>query len=422
MTELTRDAARDLDAADPQSAQRDGFHIPPHSDGTPSVYLTGNSLGLQPARTEAMLLEELADWRRLGVEGHLEATRPWLPYHEQLTPLLAELVGAEAQEVVAMNTLTVNLHLLLVSFYRPSGRRRKLLIEQPAFPSDRYAAESQVRHHGLDPADALLEIGPRAGEDHIRMEDLAALIEREAEELACILWPGVQYYSGQAFDLAEITRLGHAVGATVGFDLAHAAGNLELALHDAGCDFASWCSYKYLNGGPGAIAGAFVHARHAGAELPRFAGWWGHDKATRFRMGPTFVPLAGAEGWQLSNPPILSMTPVLASLQVFREAGGMAALRERSLRLTAYWERLIKERLDGRVAILSPADPAQRGCQLSLRIIAPGHEGKAVFQRLQAAGVIADWREPDVIRIAPVPLYNRFEEAHDFVERLEAAL
>lgn len=425
---LNLEAVRRLDAEDPLARFRDDFHIPPTADGEPTIYLCGNSLGLQPARTEAMLLEELADWRRLGVEGHLHGRRPWLPYHEQLAPLLAELVGAEPGEVVAMNTLTVNLHLLMVSFYRPEGRRRKLLIEQPAFPSDRYAAESQVRFHGLDPADALIEVGPREGEDTIRMEDIAAAIDAAGDELACILWGGVQYYSGQAFDLAEITRLGHAVGATVGFDLAHATGNVELALHDADCDFAAWCSYKYLNGGPGAVAGAFVHARHGAAfDLPRFAGWWGHDKSTRFKMGPEFVPMAGAEGWQLSNPPIFSLTPVLASLTVFQEAGWMPALRAKSLKLTGLTADLIRERLADRVAILTPADADQRGCQLSLRIISKDGDsgsggGRAVFDRLIASGVIADWREPDVIRIAPVPLYNSYADAWRFVMRLDQAL
>jgi kynureninase len=420
---LDLNAARRLDAADPLARFRDAFHIPRTEPGEDSIYLCGNSLGLQPVRTEAMLAEELADWRALGVDGHLHGRRPWMPYHENLTGLLADLVGAAPGEVIAMNTLTVNLHLLLVSFYRPAGRRRKLLIEKPAFPSDRYAAESQIRFHGLDPADALVEVGPREGEDHIRAEDIEAAIAGAGDELACILWGGVQYYSGQAFDLAEITRQGHAVGATVGFDLAHAAGNIELALHDSGCDFAAWCSYKYLNGGPGAVAGAFVHARHSDAfDLPRFAGWWGHDKATRFRMGPEFVPMAGAEGWQLSNPPILSLTPVLASLQIFQDAGGMTALRRKSLALTAFMADAVGVRLADRVSILTPMDPDQRGCQLSLRIIQAGADGRAVFDRLVASGVVADWREPDVIRIAPVPLYNRFVDAHAFVQRLEAAL
>jgi kynureninase len=420
---LSLEGARALDAADPLARFRSEFHIPKAESSEDCIYLCGNSLGLQPARTETMLLEELADWREFGVEGHLHARRPWLPYHENLTDLLAELVGAEPNEVIAMNTLTVNLHLLLVSFYRPSGRRRKLLIEKPAFPSDRYAAESQVRFHGLDPADALVEVGPREGEDHIRAEDIAAAIADAGDELACILWGGVQYYSGQAFDLAEITRQGHAVGAVVGFDLAHAVGNLDLALHDSGADFAAWCSYKYLNGGPGAVAGAYVHSRHAESfDLPRFAGWWGHDKASRFKMGPQFVPMSGAEGWQLSNPPILSLTPVLASLELIREAGGMAALRAKSLKLTDLMARLLESRLAGRVAILTPDDPHQRGCQLSLRIIQAGTDGRAVFDRLVAAGVVADWREPDVIRVAPVPLYNSFEDAHAFVDRLATAL
>ena len=415
-----QDHARSLDDRDPLSALRDRFHIPPGPDGE-SVYLCGNSLGLQPVAAAGLIEEELAAWRELGVHGHMRGRRPWMPYHENLTELTAELVGAEPVEVVTMNTLTVNLHLFMVSFYRPEGERRKLLIERPAFPSDRYAAESQVRFHGLDPDDALLEIGPREGEDSIREEDLAALIEREGREIALVMLPGVQYYSGQAFDIAAVTRLAHAQGCRVGWDLAHAAGNLELSLHEDGPDFATWCSYKYLNGGPGAVSGAFVHSRHAeDPSLPRFAGWWGHDKDSRFRMGPEFRPIPGAEGWQLSNPPILSMTPLLASLELFREAGGMRALRERSERLTGYLADLIDARLAGRVVSLTPSDPGARGCQLSLRIITG--DGRAVFDRITARGVVCDWREPDVIRVAPVPLYNRFEDCWRFVRLLEEAL
>lgn len=412
--------ARSLDAEDTLSAFRSRFHIPPGPDGD-CIYLCGNSLGLQPVAAAALIEEELEAWRELGVHGHMTGRRPWMPYHENLTGLTAELVGAEPGEVVTMNTLTVNLHLMMVSFYRPEGRRRKLLIERPAFPSDRYAAESQVRFHGLDPADALLEIGPREGESAIRDEDLFGLLDREGEEIALVMLPGVQYYSGQAFDIEGITRSARARGCAVGWDLAHATGNLELSLHDWGPDFASWCSYKYLNGGPGAVSGAFVHSRHARDDaLPRFAGWWGHDKTTRFRMGPEFVPMVGAEGWQLSNPPILSMTPLIAALGLFREAGGMTTLRSRSERLTAYLEALLMAVLPDRVEQLTPSEPDRRGCQLSLRI--RSGDGRAVFDRITAEGVVCDWREPDVIRVAPVPLYNTHVDCWRFVSLLADAL
>lgn len=418
--DLTAAGAATLDAADPLRGWREHFAIPKQANGEPEIYLCGNSLGLQPDTTERYLREELEDWRKFGVKGHFGARRPWMPYHEELTTQTSHLVGARETEVVNMNTLTVNLHLMMVSFYRPDAKRYKLLIEKPAFPSDRYAAESQVRHHGLDPADALLEIGPREGETLIRDEDLYALIEREGDSLALIMLPGVQYYSGQVFDMAEITRRGHAVGANVGFDLAHAVGNLELALHDWNVDFAVWCNYKYMNGGPGAVAGCFVNERHAtNTDLPRFAGWWGHDKGTRFKMGPEFHAMPTAEGWQLSNPPIMGLAPVLASLEIFEQVG-MHALREKSLKLTGFLEALIKDRLHDRVEIITPAEPERRGCQLSLRI--RSGSGRKVFDILEERGVTGDWREPDVIRIAPVPLYNSFDDVYRFVEILDAAL
>lgn len=416
-----REDARRLDAADPLRAFRDRFHIPPHGDGD-CVYLCGNSLGLQPVDAATLVNEELDDWRRLGVEGHFRARRPWMPYHGQLAEPLAGLVGADPGEVVCMNTLTVNLHLMMVSFYRPTAERYKLLIERPAFPSDRYAAESQVKYHGYAPDDALLEIGPRDGESAIRMEDLADLIEREGPRIALVMLPGVQYYSGQLFDMAAITELARRQGCAVGYDLAHAVGNVPLALHDWGADFAVWCSYKYLNAGPGAVAGCFVHARHARAfDLPRFAGWWGHEEATRFRMGPEFVPMGGAEGWQLSNPPILSMTPLIASLALFHEAG-MDRLREKSLRLTGYLERLLDDALPDDIHVFTPREVDSRGCQLSLALAHGPERGRRVFDRLTEAGVICDWREPDVIRVAPVPLYNRFEDVHRFVGILRETL
>ncbi|HUO81751.1 MAG TPA: kynureninase, partial [Gammaproteobacteria bacterium] len=326
----------------------------------------------------------------------------------------AALVGAEPLEVVHMNTLTVNLHLLMVSFYRPDPGRYRILIEKPAFPSDRYAAESQVRFHGFDPAEALIEIGPRDGEHYIRDDDIIELIEREGRSIALVLLPGVQYYSGQLFDLLAIARTARAQGCVVGLDLAHAAGNVPLRLHDWNVDFAAWCNYKYLNAGPGAVAACFVHARHARRfDLPRFAGWWGHDKATRFQMGPEFSPMAGAEGWQISNPPILSLAPLIASLEIFQRAG-LDALREKSRALTGFLEYLLRARLAERVDILTPRDPASRGCQLSLRC----RGGRSLHGALEHNGIVGDWREPDVIRVAPVPSYNTFGEVFRFVETL----
>lgn len=419
-TPFTLDAARSLDQADPLAGWRAAFHIPPAPDGGDCLYFTGNSLGLQPRAVRELLQQELDDWARLGVQGHTEARRPWMPYHENFTELNARLVGAKPHEVVQMNSLTVNLHLMMVSFYRPTADRPAILIEKPAFPSDRHAAASQIRFHGFDPDTDLIEIGPREGEGNIRREDLMALIEEQGHRIALVLLPGVQYYSGQVFDMAAITKAAQARGARVGFDLAHAAGNIPLQLHDWGVDFAAWCSYKYLNGGPGAIAGCFVHERHAEDEsLPRFAGWWGHDKSSRFRMGPEFHPIAGAEGWQLSNPPILAMTPVLASLRIFDEVG-MEALREKSLKLSDTLLAWLDERLPDAVDIITPRDEQQRGCQLSLRL--KNGNGRKVFEALERDGVICDWREPDVIRIAPVPLYNRFEDLYHFVARLEKAI
>jgi len=414
------DAAR-LDACDPLAGFRARFHIPPHGDGD-CVYLCGNSLGLQPKTAVRYLQEELEAWARFGVEGHFRGKRPWQDYHEQFAAPLAALTGAREDEVVCMNGLTVNLHLLMASFFRPTATRYKLLIERAAFPSDRYAAVSQLRFHGLDPDEALLEVGRRAGETALRDEDIAAAIRAAGDALALVLLPGVQYLSGEALDIAQLSAEAHAIGALAGWDLAHAIGNVPLELHDANADFAAWCSYKYLNGGPGAVAGAFVHARHGNdPALPRFAGWWGHDKAARFRMGPDFVPIPGAEGWQLSNPPVLGMAALLASLEIFT-AAGMARLREKSLALTGLLERRLGETLPGQLEILTPRDPARRGCQLSLRLRDGAEAGRAVYTRLGAAGIVCDWREPDVIRVAPVPLYNRYEDIERFVAALAGAL
>ena len=410
--------AQALDRADPLASFRQRFHIPQH-DGKDEIYLCGNSLGLQPRDTQRYMLEELEDWQRLGVKGHFDGRRPWMPYHEFATERTARLVGAKPIEVVNMNSLTVNLHLMMTSFYRPTRERHKLLIERGAFPSDRYAVESQVRLHGYDPDQSLIELTSRSGDAFIPVEEIEALLAAEGGRIALVMLPGVQYYSGQAFDLKRIAAAAHKAGCRVGFDLAHAVGNLALQLHDSGADFAVWCNYKYLNSGPGAVAGCFVHERHAKAfDLPRLAGWWGHDKSTRFRMGPEFVPMAGAEGWQLSNPPVLGLAPLLASLELFDEAG-MPALREKSVKLTGYLEFLLKEKLAEHIDILTTADPEQRGCQLSLRLHKGRDAARRVFEELEAAGVTGDWREPDVIRVAPVPLYNTYMDVFRFVEILE---
>lgn len=413
--------AAELDARDPLAGFRKRFHVPQHLDAD-CVYFCGNSLGLQPKAAADYLEEELEAWRRFAVEGHFRGKRPWKDYHEQFAAPLANLAGAREDEVVCMNGLTVNLHLMMVSFFRPARQRCRLLIERAAFPSDRYAAISQLHFHGLDPAEALVEVAPRPGESALRDEDIAKAIREAGDTLALVLLPGVQYLSGETLDIAGLTAEAHAVGALAGWDLAHAIGNLPLDLHNADADFATWCSYKYLNGGPGAVAGAFIHARH-GNDLGqhRFAGWWGHDKAARFRMQPDFSPIPGAEGWQLSNPPVLGMAALLASLEIFMEAG-MARLREKSLALTGLLERRLDESLSGEVEILTPREPARRGCQLSLRLRDGAAAGREVYARLGEAGIVCDWREPDVVRVAPVPLYNRYQDVEQFVAALGKAL
>jgi len=417
--EAGREFAAHMTATDPMTSYRKRFHIPRKRDGSDAVYLCGHSLGLQPKTARAYIEQEMKDWERLGVEGHFQAQNPWMPYHEMLTASMARLVGANADEVVVMNSLTVNLHLLMATFYRPSAQRHKILIEANAFPSDRYAVASQIRFHGYDPADSLIEIGPRSGETNIRTEDIEALIEAEGERIALILFPGVNYYSGQAFDCDRITKAGHAKGCVVGFDVAHAAGNLPLKLHQWDVDFAAWCSYKYLNSGPGGVGGCFVNERHARkTSLPRFAGWWGHDKESRFRMGPEFQAIASAEGWQLSNPSILALAALRASMDIFDEAG-MERLRAKSESLTGYLEYLLNQKRSNHFQIVTSSDPKQRGAQLSLRIPA---DGRRVCDELAAAGIICDWREPDIMRVAPVPLYNSFMDAYIFAEEFFRAI
>jgi kynureninase len=407
---LGRDFAVALDHGDPLRRFRGEFHIPETDNGEEEIYLAGNSLGLLPKRTQKYVDEELEKWKRLAVRAHFLGEKPWMPYHELLAKPMANLVGALPTEVVTMNSLTVNLHLMMTSFYRPTRDRHRILIEEHAFPSDDYAVESQAAFHGFDPAEALVRVRSGGG--------VPEVLEREGDSIALVLLPGVQYYSGEAFDMEAITRLAHEKGCVVGLDLAHAVGNLVLSLHDWSVDFAVWCTYKYLNSGPGSVGGCFVHERHGlRRDLPRLAGWWGHDKESRFRMEPGFRPIPGAEGWQLSNPPILSLAAIRASLDVFMEAGGMEPLREKSVRLTGYLEWLLAREIGDSVRILTPADPLQRGCQLSLRVKSSG-SGRAVMERLGASGVACDWREPDVIRVAPVPLYNRYEEVHRFVEIL----
>lgn len=403
--------ARQLDESDSLADVRSHFHIPKQPDGEERIYLCGNSLGLMPKSARAAVEEVLDDWQSQAVDAHVNSQHPWMPYHQLVREPLARLVGAKPIEVVAMNSLTVNLHLMMVSFYRPSPQRQRIVIERGAFPSDRHAVMSQIEYHGLDPSDALVELE--------RDVDLPSWLGEHGQDVALVLWPGVQYYSGHYYDLAAITKAAQRAGCRVGFDLAHAAGNLPLELHEWGCDFAVWCTYKYLNSGPGAVAGCFVHERHAHSALPRFKGWWGHDPESRFEMGPEFVAAAGADGWQISNPPIFAMAPLRSSLELFDRVG-MASLRAKSVQLTGFLEFLLHARLANAVESLTPKDPDRRGCQLSLRL--QSSKGKQVFDQLGERGIVCDWREPAVIRVAPAPLYNRFEDVYQFVESLEAIL
>jgi kynureninase len=408
-----------MDARDPLAQFRGRFCLPEATSGKDCIYLCGHSLGLQPKTVNSYLDQELRDWAQLGVEGHFHATNPWMPYHRLLAQQTAVLVGAQPAEVVVMNSLTVNLHLMMVSFYRPTSQRHKILIERGAFPSDQYAVNSQIRFHGFDPALSLLELTPRDGESCMRDEDIEALIDREGDSIALILLGGVNYVTGQLFDMAGITKAGQRKGCVVGLDLAHAVGNIPVRLHDWGPDFAVWCSYKYLNGGPGCVGGCFVHERHARAwERPRFAGWWGHDEKIRFQMDADFQPMVGADGWQLSNPPILALAPLRASMEIFSEAG-MEALRAKSMSLTGYMEFLLGREASPKFSIITPREQERRGAQLSIRL--PG-DGRKVCDRLASAGVIGDWREPDTFRVAAVPLYNSYQDVYRFVQRFSAAL
>ncbi len=416
---LGLDYAKQQDILDELSDYRQQFHIPKDSQGNELIYMTGNSLGLQPKITKGYINQELEDWANLGVDGHTHGKNPWLHYHEFLTKTMADIVGAKPLEVVVMNSLTANLHFMMVSFYKPTPKRYKILIEADAFPSDKYAVESQLRHHGYDDNDGLILWKARKGEELANYDDLENILEQHGDEIALVMIGGVNYYTGQFFDLKRIAALGHKHGCMVGFDCAHGAGNVKLNLHDSNADFAVWCSYKYLNSGPGSLSGAFVHERHANnKDLNRFTGWWSHNKKTRFRMRDEFDQLAGAEGWQLSNPPILSMAAIRASLDVFEKAG-FDKLCEKSKQLTGYFEFLINELNNSDIKIITPSNPDERGCQLSIQV---KNADKNLHDKLTEAGVITDWREPDVIRCAPVPLYNSFVDVYELVERLKKVL
>ncbi len=407
--------AQKLDAEDPLRHYRDEFHFP-QRDGNPVIYFAGNSLGLQPKRTQKYVDEVMADWAKFAVEGHFSSNKPWWDYHERLAAPLAKVVGAQCEEVSVMNTLTVNLHFLMVSFYRPTIKRFKILCEEKAFPSDQYMLKSQVRFRGLDPADTIVEIKKRKGEHHWRTEDVVEKIKEVGDELALVLIGGVNYYNGQVFDMEAITRAGKSVGAFVGWDLAHAVGNVALELHDWKVDFAAWCSYKYMNSGPGNASGIYIHKKYLDTkDIPRFEGWWGTKKETRFLMEPEFDPMPNADAWQVSNPPVLSVAPYLASLEMFAETG-MAPLIEKRKKIVAYLEFILREtdrETEGYFEIITPQE---RGCQLS--VFLHGH-GKSLFDHLMKNGVVADWREPNVIRLAPAPFYCSFEDMYRFGEILK---
>ena len=411
--------AKQLDREDPLSYLRKEFHIPRDKNGKEWLYFTGNSLGLQPKTTSKYIKQELDDWANFGVEGHFEAKNPWLSYHELLTDKMAKIVGAKPVEVVVMNTLTTNLHLLMVSFYQPTKTKYKIIIESDAFPSDRYAVQSQLSFHGFDPDEALIEWKPKEGKELLELEDLKSILDVHGDEVALLLIGGVNYYTGQYLDIKKIAELGHAKDCMVGIDLAHGAGNIQPNLHDSCVDFAAWCTYKYLNSGPGSLSGLFVHEKHAQRkDLPRFAGWWNHNKETRFNMRQPFDVMEGAEGWQLSNPPILSMAAIKASLDIFEKVG-MDALLKKSKQLTGFFEYLIHQIASDTIKIITPAHPNERGCQLSLQV---KNADKNLHRKLTENNIITDWREPDVIRCAPVPMYTSFEDVYCMVKTLESLL
>ncbi|WP_438710074.1 kynureninase [Aquimarina muelleri] len=411
--------AKELDKKDKISHYRNQFHIPKDKDGKDWIYMCGNSLGLQPKTTQQYIQQELNDWANFGVEGHFEAKNPWMPYHEFLTDAMAKVVGANPLEVVIMNTLTTNLHLLMVSFYQPTKTKYKIVIESDAFPSDRYAVESQLHFHGFDPKEGLIEWKPRKGEELLHIDDLEEILDHQGDEIALLLIGGLNYYTGQYLDIKKIADLGHAKECMVGIDLAHGVGNIQPKLHDSGVDFAAWCTYKYLNSGPGSLGGLFVHEKHAyNKDLKRFAGWWSHNKKTRFNMRQEFDVMPGAEGYQLSNPPILSMAAIKASLDIFNEVG-MDTLREKSIALTGYFEFLIHQIDTDRIKIITPDNPEERGCQLSIQV---KNADKSLHQKLTDHHIITDWREPDVIRCAPTPLYNSFEDVFKMTEVLKTVL
>lgn len=417
----TLEFAQSLDAQDELKHYRNEFIFPQHNEKN-VIYFTGNSLGLQPKRSKKYVDEVMNDWANLAVEGHFYAEKPWWDYQERFSEPLSKIVGAKPSEVTVMNTLTVNLHLLMVSFYRPTSKRYKIICEEKAFPSDQYMFQSQVRFHGFDPKDAIVEIKRREGEHNIRIEDIISKINEVGEELALVLFGGVNYYTGQVFDMNAITSAGHKVGALVGFDLAHAAGNIELKLNEWNVDFAAWCSYKYMNSGPGNASGCFVHQKHHHSDLPRFAGWWGHNKERRFKMEPEFDPVHGADGWQVSNLPVLSLAPYLASTEMFAEVGMEKLIKKRN-QLTAYLEFILHE-IDSEIPgsefeIITPNNPEERACQLSVFLHG---QGRNLFDYLMANGVITDWREPNVIRLAPAPFYCSYEDMYNFGQILKEGI
>ncbi|WP_282786850.1 kynureninase [Flavobacterium croceum] len=417
----TLEFAQKLDQQDKLNHYQSQFIFPQHN-GKNVIYFTGNSLGLQPKSAQYYINEVMNDWANLAVEGHFFAEKPWWDYHERLAEPLSKIVGAKPSEITVMNTLTINLHLLMVSFYKPTSKRFKIICEEKAFPSDQYMLQSQVKHHGYNPDEALVEVKRREGEHNIRLEDILAKIEEVGDELALVLWGGVNYYTGQVFDMKAITQAGHKIGAYVGFDLAHAAGNIQMELHQWEVDFAAWCSYKYMNSGPGNASGCFVHEKHHQSNLPRFAGWWGHNKERRFKMEPMFDPVQGADGWQVSNLPVLTLAPYLASLQMFDEVGMEMLVQKRDL-ITSYLEYILHD-IDAQIPdthfeIITPSHPSERASQLSVYLHG---QGRKLFDYLMANGVITDWREPNVIRLAPVPLYCSFEDMYNFGQILKQGI